>query len=156
MKTTLLMTAAAFLGLSAYAEDTTTCTKTTTQGCPNGCCCAPNVMPDGKIQACNTEWLNVDTVQIDAANGDPIAQYTVAYLTSDGSDTPMKDDPAISQKMSAQAMTNLKKAADSGHAGACMALAHMYQKGCCGCEKNTEMSQKYMKMAQDCQDKSSH
>ncbi len=150
MNHTLFMTAVAFLGFNAYADTTKPCTMDSKAPCPTPCC-APNVAADGKIQACNTEWLNIDTVTLEAANGNPIAQYTIAYLTSDGADTPMKDDPAVSKEMASKAKAGLEKAAADGHKGACMALAHMHATGCGGGEKNPEMAKKYATMAQKCE-----
>ncbi len=147
--TSYLTAAIAMLGFNAFADcgadHSQAPTTTAALQCPAGTCSKPMVAADGKISAADAEWLNIDTLTVEAANGDPIAQYTVAYLTSDGQDSPMKDDPAISKEMAAKAKPALEKAAAAGHKGACMALAHMHMQA-----KNPEHAQKYIKMAQEC------
>lgn len=96
--------------------------------------------------ACGDEecWLDVETITVEAANGDPIAQYTVAYLTETG-DSPSEEKTAQAHEWYAKSLPGLEKAAAEGSATACRALAHMYAEGK-GVEKNPEMAAKYKKM----------
>ncbi len=105
-------------------------------------------MSDDKVQACGQEWLNIDTVTLEAANGNPLAQYTIAYLTDTGTPT-TKANPDMAKKMYSHALPKLTAAADSGHVGACRALSQIYAQGR-GVEKNPEMAAKYAQMAKEC------
>ncbi|MFI3243731.1 MAG: hypothetical protein R3Y56_05725 [Akkermansia sp.] len=154
MKTTTFMATIALLGMQAFAvADTTTPTTSPSDSkCPATCCtpdqsCCPTMSPDGKVQSFGQEWLNLETVTIEAANGDPIAQYTLAYLTDTGNQVPQDKEKAA--QMYASAKPGLEKAAQAGHAAACQALAHMCATGT-GCDKDPEQAKKYAKMAKDC------
>jgi len=85
---------------------------------------------------------------MEAANGDPIAQYTIAYLTDQGNCN-IPQDTAKAHSMYKDSIPALKKAAMAGNANACMALSCMYKDGK-GVDMNKEMSMKYAKMAKDC------
>ncbi len=154
MKTTAFIATVALLGMQAFAAtDSTTPTTTPSDSkCPTACCtpdqtCCPTTTPQGAVQGFGQEWLNIDTVTLEAANGDPIAQYTLAYLTDTGNQVPQDKEKAAD--MYAKAKPALEKAAKAGHAGACQALAHMCATGS-GCEKNAEKAAMYSKMAKDC------
>ncbi len=141
MKTKVFITAITLLGLQAFAE-----TPTTTAACP-ACCPPPSATDSGAIQGYGQEWLNIDTVTLEAANGDPIAQYTLAYLTDTGTQTPQDKDKAAA--MYAAAKPGLEKAAKDGNSAACHALSHMCKMGN-GCAKDPEKAKMYADMATKC------
>lgn len=148
MKKIALTTAAMLLGLVnlAQADDTAPATKPATACCSKDKCCgkAPCCKTDKGITCGEQAWLDIETVTLEAANGDPIAQYTVAYLTETGDDNAAPDTEKANEWY-AKALPGLEKAAAEGHPTACRALAHMYAEGK-GVEKNPEMAEKYMKM----------
>ena len=148
MKKIALTTAAMLLGLVnlAQADDTAPATKPATTCCSKDKCCgkAPCCKTDKGITCGEQAWLDIETVTLEAANGDPIAQYTVAYLTETGDDNAAPDTEKANEWY-AKALPGLEKAAAEGHPTACRALAHMYAEGK-GVEKNPEMAEKYMKM----------
>ncbi|MGN0869335.1 MAG: tetratricopeptide repeat protein [Akkermansia sp.] len=83
-------------------------------------CC---IKPD-----CGCEWLNIETVTLAAENGDPLAQYTIAWLSDTGSaDTPK--DEAKANEYYAKAAPGLEKAAKEGCEHAARALSRMYAEG---------------------------
>lgn len=145
-KITITM-AAALLSLAAYAQDTTAtpAAKADSAACNGGSCPAKacKAMP-------HAAWLNIETITAEAANGDPIAQYTIAYLTDEGINTPK--DSAKAHEMYKTALPTLEKAAADGHAGACRALAHMYNMGK-GVEKDAAKAKQYWEMCKKCGDK---
>lgn len=148
-KITITM-AAALMSLAAYAQDTTatpaaTPTAADSAPCDGGTCSvkAGKAMP-------HAAWLNVETITAEAANGDPIAQYTIAYLTDEGINTPQ--DSAKAADMYKTALPSLEKAAADGHAGACRALSHMYAMGK-GVEKDAAKAKEYWNMCKKCGDK---
>ncbi len=154
MKTTAFIATVTLLGMQAFASaDTTTPTSTPSDTkCPTTCCtpdqtCCPTTTPQGSVQSFGQEWLNVETITLEAANGDPIAQYTLAYLTDTGNQVPQDKDKAA--EMYAAAKPGLEKAAHAGNAAACHALAHMCATGS-GCDKDPEQAAKYTQMAKDC------
>lgn len=145
MKTIAIATAVALSGFAAMgAEDTNntaaktnsaTCTPTAAEKCCNG----------KKAAGCNdTAWVDVETITIEAANGDPIAQYAIAYITDTGAGDTEKD-PEKAKEMYTNALPGLEKAAANGDPRACRALAHMYAEGK-GVEKNEEKAKEYMEM----------
>ncbi len=147
MKTTGIITAIVLLTMGAMADDHAK--HEMTQAMKD---CMPCATPDGVVQACGQEWLDIDTLTIEAANGDPIAQYTIAYLTDDGSDMPAKDCAETSASMYKAALPKLHAEAKAGNGAACLALAHMYHTGS-GVEKNPEMAKKFIAMAHAAKDK---
>lgn len=96
----------------------------------------------------SADWLNVETITLAAANGDPLAQYTLAWLTETGT-TATPADPAAADKMYAAAVPGLQKAADKGHRAACMALASMYARGK-GVTADAEKAADYAEKAHGC------
>ena len=151
MKKIALTTAAVLLGLVNMAQADESATKPAASDCKTTCCQNPcdDKCKDG---ACGPQaWLDIETVTLEAANGDPIAQYTVAYLTEVGNDNAAPDSEKANEWY-AKALPGLQKAADEGHPGACRALARMYAEGK-GVEKNPEMAEKYMKMYKECCEK---
>lgn len=154
MKTTTFIASVAFLGLQAFAladtTPTTSPTSTSTNPCCSDCgteCPPPTMTPQGSVQSCGQEWLNVETITLEAANGNPIAQYTLAYLTDTG--TQMPQDSAKAADMYAAARPGLEKAAAAGDPAACRALAHMCMTGK-GCEKDPKKAKEYMKKCKAC------
>lgn len=93
-------------------------------------------------------WLNVETVTIAAQNGDPLAQYTVAWLTETGQGG-MEADAQKANELYAMALPGLKAAAEGGSADACLALATMYAMGK-GVEANADMAATYAAHAGKC------
>lgn len=145
MKNIAFTLALAILGLPAMADTT----NTTAPTCPCGDSCdSPCCSKTAKgIQCGNTQWLNIDTVTLAAANGDPLAQYTIAYLTDTGTDTPQDTEKA--KDMYSKARPGLEKAAEAGDPRACKALAHMYTEGK-GVDKDHAKAKEYMKMCKKC------
>ena len=151
MKKFALTTTAVLLGCASLslADDSAPAKNKPAESCctQDGSCkpCKPPCSMDGnKVKCGDTAWLDIETVTIEAANGDPLAQYTVAYLTETGNDNTPPDAEKAKEWYS-KSIPGLEKAAAEGHAGACRALAHMYEEGK-GVEKNPEMAAKYMKM----------
>lgn len=107
---------------------------------PSDCSKTPCCKSDKGISCDKECWLNIDTITVEAANGDPIAQYTLAYLTDEGIDTPK--DPEKAKEMYKKALPGLTAAADKGHPTACRALSHMYAHGK-GVEKDINKSERY-------------
>lgn len=150
MKKFALKTAAVLLGLAPFAladatPDTATPAPAATNCCTrDGSCKSPCSKDDKGIRCGMQEWLDIETVTIEAANGDPIAQYTVAYLTeTDGE--PSDTDKEKAREWYTKSVPGLEKAAAEGHPYACLALAHMYAQGK-GVDKNPEKAAEYMKM----------
>lgn len=146
MKTFALITTMAMMGLQVFAADEAN--NATTMDCST----APTCTKTQKgIQCCGDVWLNIDTVTLEAANGNPLAQFTIAYLTDNGVDIPQDTDKAAD--MYAKALPGLTKAAEAGHPGACKALAHMYREGK-GVDKDSAMADKYDALCkQNCKNK---
>lgn len=144
MKTNAIITAMAlssFLAMGATDDTTTTGGQDAT---------APSITcnMDGSGASCDeTYWLNVDTMTLAAANGDPIAQYAIAYITENGVNG-TKKDPEKAQAMYAHALPGLMKAAKEGNPTACRALAHMYEHGK-GVDKDEEKAQQFMDSCKD-------
>ncbi len=144
MKTFAIATAVALSGFAAMGADNTSATPassdtTLNNNKPASCCKA------GKDAQCNDcAWVDVETITIEAANGDPIAQYAIAYITDNGMGDTAKD-PEKAQGMYSAALPGLEKAAADGNAHAARALAHMYSEGK-GVEKNPEKAKEYMEM----------
>ena len=152
MKKFAFTTTAVLCALTQWAAaaeaDTATPAAPAANCCTEDGSCAPCKSPctktDKGIQCGEQAWLDIETVTIEAENGDPIAQYTVAYLLEEPEpDTPA--DAAKAQEWYAKSLPGLEKAAEEGHPAACRALAHMYAEGK-GVEKNPEMAAKYQKM----------
>lgn len=140
------MTAVALSGLYAAsgADSTTTTTTpadstTPTISCQNG--------GKGNVSCDGTYWLNIDTATLAAANGDPIAQYAVAYITENGINGTPKD-PERAQGLYSQALPGLTSAANDGNPTACRALAHMYAHGK-GVDKDEQKSREFMQKCKE-------
>lgn len=147
MKTIALMTAVALGGLVAMGADTTS-TMTTGDTTTPGITC----QKDGKGVSCDgTYWIDVDTLTLAAANGDPIAQYAVAYITENGINGTPKD-PEKARELYTHALPGLKDAASEGNPTACRALAHMYAHGK-GVDKDEAKSRDFMQKCKDATDK---
>lgn len=143
-KITITM-AAALLGLTAYAQENTAATETAATAAAKDSCC-PAAMAMGMTpEKCET--LNIETVTALASNGDPIAQFTLAYMTDGGINT--TQDTAKAAEMYKNLVPTLTDAAAKGHAGACCALAHMYKEGK-GVEKDAAKAAEYMGKYKEC------
>lgn len=145
------MTVVAAMGTLAFAADTATDLSMNATPAPDAATAvAPATMtpPAGAKDCGMLGWLNIDTITVDAANGDPVAQFTVAYLTDNGL-ADMPQDTAKARDLFAAALPGLEKAADEGNAHACRALAHMYKHGK-GVEKNDEKAAQYKAMCDKC------
>lgn len=144
MKKIALTTTVVLLSLVNLAQADDIANAPAPADCCKKCCTKPcdksTPAEDSKPQ----EWLNIETVTLEAANGDPIAQYTVAYLTETGNDK-TAPDAEKAKEWYTKSLPGLEKAAAEGHPAACRALAHMYAEGK-GVEKNPEKAEKYMKM----------
>lgn len=150
MKTIALMTAVALGAFYAAGAETTTTSPTTT-----GDATTPTIscQKDGKgsVSCDGTYWLNIDTVTLAAANGDPIAQYAIAYITENGINGTPKD-PDKAEGLYSQALPGLTSAANSGNPAACRALAHMYAHGK-GVDKDEQKSREFMQKCKENSDK---
>lgn len=148
MKTIALMTAVALGGMLAMGADDDATALSTKDATTPGITC----QKDGQGVTCDgTYWINVDTMTLAAANGDPIAQYAIAYITENGINGTPKD-PVKAQALYSQALPGLKEAADDGNPTACRALAHMYAHGK-GVKRDEEKSRDFMEMCKDAQEK---
>ena len=141
------MTAVA-LGGFAFGADTDTTTTTTT---PTNDTTTPGITCQnggkGSVSCDGTYWLNIDTVTLAAANGDPIAQYAIAYITENGINGTPKD-PEKAQSLYSQALPGLTSAANDGNPTACRALAHMYAHGK-GVDKDEQKSRAFMQKCKE-------
>ncbi|MCQ2364783.1 MAG: hypothetical protein MJ051_04435 [Akkermansia sp.] len=150
MKMTTIMTVVAAMSTLAFAAEATdttlpaTDTAATMQPATEG-----TVVRTVTTRDCGMlGQLNIDTVTVEAANGDPVAQFTMAYLTDNGlADMPQDADKA--RDMYAAALPGLEKAAEAGNAHACRALAHMYEHGK-GVEKDADKAAHYKAMCEKC------
>lgn len=125
MKKIILMTALAFSSLTAMGATNATTTSGNVDATTPDITCKN----DGSGVSCDeTYWINVDTMTLAAANGDPIAQYAIAYITENGLNGVSKD-PEKANALYEHALPGLKKASDDGNPTACRALAHMYTHG---------------------------
>ncbi len=147
MKNIALMSAMALLAIPAMAETSTPASADAKTCCDKPACPSCCSSSDKGVKCGQQEWLNVETVTIEAANGDPLAQYTVAWLSDTGKGMPQ--DSAKATEMYGKSLPGLEKAAADGNACACLALAHMYAEGK-GVEKNDDMAKKYMDMYKHC------
>ena len=149
MKTIALMTAVALGGfcsaIGAETDTTTTTTPTTRDTTTPGISCQ-NEGKDG-VSCDGTYWLNLDTVTLAAANGDPIAQYAIAYITENGINGTPKD-PQKARDLYTQALPGLTSAANDGNPTACRALAHMYAHGK-GVDKDEQKSREFMQKCKE-------
>ena len=145
MKKFAITTAAVLLGLAPWAQADEPA-KTETPACK--CCCknsnckSPCAKTDKGIQCGEQAWLDIETVTLEAANGDPIAQYTIAWLTDNGTNN-VPQDPEKAKEMYTKAVPGLEKAAADGDASACCALANMYANGK-GVEKDEAKAKEMM------------
>ena len=136
MKKTALISAIMLSGTAAYSAETP---AETTQAAEPAACCPQTTVN----QQCGDEcWLDIETITVEAANGNPIAQYVIAWVTDNG----LNNEPADPEKakaMYAEALPGLEKAAAEGDPSACCALAKMYATGK-GVEKNPEKAKELM------------
>ncbi len=159
MKKFAFATTAVLFGLAQWtsAADSATDKTPTCPGKQPCCCqsgkeCPPPCTQSDKDNKCGEEaWLDVETVTVEAENGNPIAQYTVAYLIETAPDA-TAEHAEKSKEWYNKALPGLEKAAAEGHPAACLALARMYADGK-GVEKNPEMAEKYKKMYKELCDK---
>lgn len=147
MKTIALMTAVALSSLAAIGAES----KSTPAQADNAAA-AKTACTDNQNSACCGECeVDVETITLLAENGDPIAQYTIAWITDNGTpSTPAAPEKA--QGMYAKALPGLEKAAKEGDPKACYALAHMYAQGK-GVAKDPEKAKSLMKWCKECCDR---
>ncbi len=139
MKTIALISAVTLGSMAAFSAETTENTTPASEATPTVAAC--EVTEEG-IQCGENCWANVETITLLAANGDPIAQYAIAWITENGtSDT--EADPAKANEMYSHALPGLEKAAREGNPTACRVLAHMYATGR-GVEKDPAKAQEVM------------
>lgn len=157
MKTKTLMTMVALLGMSPiFAQDAkpagdAPCPAGEPKACAVKSCDAKPC--DGKPcppPCCPMEELTIETITLAAANGDPIAQYMLAYMTETGQGVPQ--DATKASEMYAAAVPNLQKAADAGNPRACRTLARAYAEGK-GVTPDPVKAEAYMKKAKECKQK---
>lgn len=140
MKNIVCTIAMAMCGFAAVAADEPATTAATTEPAMPTAQCSP--CPKG-LQCDGTAWVDVETLTIEAANGDPIAQYAIAYITDNGTgDTPK--DPEKARQLYKDALPGLQKAAEKGHPVACRALSRMYAEGK-GVDKDDAKAAEYLK-----------
>lgn len=120
MKTITLLTLTAALGVSVAFAETESDTKS---GVPS------SVVKDGTptYQYGDNEWADVETITVQAANGDPIAQYVIAWILDEGAGVPQ--DTKAADTWYKKAAPGLKEKADKGDKAACRALSTMYKNG---------------------------
>ncbi len=150
MKNIAFMSVMALLAIPAMAESSTMPTNNEAKACNKGKCKSCCSTSEKGVSCGQQEWLNVETVTLEAANGDPLAQYTVAWLSDTGKGMPQDSQKAT--EMYGKSLPGLQKAAEAGNPCACLALAHMYSEGK-GVEKNEETAKKYMEMYKHCKEK---
>ena len=139
MKKTALISAIMLSGTAAYSAETP---AETTQAAEPAACC-PQTADN---QQCGDEcWLDIETITVEAANGNPIAQYVIAWITDNGLNN-QPADPEKAKGMYTEALPGLEKAAAEGDPAACCALAKMYATGK-GVEKNPEKAKELMEHA---------
>lgn len=145
MKTIAIATAVALSGLAAMGAEATSNTPASKDGTWNAAKPAENCCNTNQCDTCgDTAWVDIETITLEAANGDPIAQYAIAYITDTGAGDTEKD-PEKAKEMYSNALPGLEKAAAEGNPRACRALAHMYAEGK-GVEKNEAKAKEYMEM----------
>jgi len=141
MKTFALISMVALSGFVAAGAEATPA-KTDAACCTNG----------ANAAKCDDQcWLDIETITVEAANGDPIAQYAIAWITDSGINNTPKD-PEKAKEMYTKALPGLEKAAKEGNPTACYALANMYANGK-GVEKNPEKAKEIMAHCKDCMKK---
>ena len=139
MKKTALISAIMLSGTAAYSAETPA--DTTTPAPAPDCC----TQAADNQQCCDECWLDVETITVEAANGNPIAQYVIAWITDNGLNN-QPADPEKAKGMYTEALPGLEKAAAEGDPAACCALAKMYATGK-GVEKNPEKAKELMEHA---------
>lgn len=151
MKMTSIMTIVAAMAAPVFAADSAAELSMTTPATDTATVVttATTVPPPAGTKDCGMlGWLHVDTITAEAANGDPVAQFTVAYLTDNGL-ADMPQDTGKAAGLYAAALPGLEKAADEGNAHACRALAHMYEHGK-GVDKDPAKAAHYKAMCEKC------
>lgn len=147
MKTITLMTAVVLSSFAATGAETTPAPAQADNSANTSPACTANLNPT----CCDECEVDIETITLLAENGDPIAQYTIAWIADNGTpDTPAAPEKA--QEMYAKALPGLEKAAKKGDPKACYALAHMYMEGK-GVAKDPEKAKAIMKWCKDCCDK---
>lgn len=140
MKKFALLSIVALSGTAAFGADETPAAPEKDNQAKT-CCTADN------NDCCDECWLDVETITVEAANGDPIAQYTIAWLTDTGMNN-VPQDPEKAKEMYSKAVPGLEKAAADGDASACCALANMYATGK-GVDKDEAKAKEMMKRCKE-------
>ena len=147
MKTITLMSALALSSFVATGTEATPAPAQADNSATTTPACTDNMSP----ACCDECDIDIETITLLAENGDPIAQYTIAWITDNGTpSTPAAPEKA--QEMYAKALPGLEKAAKDGDPKACNALAHMYTEGK-GVAKDPEKARAIMKWCKGCCDK---
>lgn len=123
MKTYTLISVLTLGAGAAFCAESTECKV----NCEKPACCEQQ-QADNNAPCEEVYELDMETITIEAANGDPIAQYTIAWLTDTGMNNEPQDS-AKAEEMYTKALPGLEKAAAEGDASACCALAKMYATG---------------------------
>ena len=142
MKTYTLISMFTLGATAAFCAETTECKA----NCEKSACCEQQ-QADNNPPCDEVYDLDMETITIEAANGDPIAQYTIAWLTDTGMNN-VQQDSAKAEEMYAKALPGLEKAAADGDASACCALAKMYATGK-GVKKDEAKAKEMMKRCRE-------
>lgn len=143
MKKFALLSMVVLGSTAAFGAENNENRQTTTS--ESACCnkaCAEQQKDCGELYE-----LDVETITVEAANGDPIAQYTIAWLTDTGMSSVPKD-PEKAKEMYAKAVPGLEKAAAAGDVSACCALANMYANGK-GVQKDEAKAKEWMQRCKE-------
>ncbi|MBQ3524737.1 MAG: sel1 repeat family protein [Akkermansia sp.] len=141
MKKIALTSVVMLSGAAAFSAEAPADNQTKPANCPAACC----EQAKGGDDNCDC-WVDMETITIEAANGNPIAQYVIAWVTENGTDE-TSADPDKAKEMYTKALPGLEKAAEAGDPAACCALAKMYADGK-GVEKNPEKAKELMERCQ--------
>lgn len=148
MKKIALTIAMTFGALTAFAQEAAgtsdNADTNTPEALPTAQCkpCPKGMQCDG------TAWVDIEAITIEAENGDPIAQYAIAYITDNGLGGTTKD-PEKADGLYKKALPGLQKAAEKGHPIACRALCRMYAEGK-GVDKDAAKAEQFMKQCKEC------
>lgn len=146
MKKIALITVVALSSSAAICAETQPTENTENASAPATPCC------DSSQSNCPEQCtVDMETITVLADNGDPIAQYTIAWIADNGT-TATPADPEKAKEMYAKALPGLEKAAKEGDPKACCALAHMYAEGK-GVEKDPDKAKALLKWCKECCDK---
>lgn len=139
--TTLVLAAAAWLSAADEQQQNQKPNPAAVHAAPSAA-----ALSDATGEYPAADWLNVETVTLAAANGDPLAQLTPARLTEKGTSN-MPAGREAAARLYAAALPGLQRAADRGNRGACMVPAAMYAHGK-GVEADVKKAARYASKVQ--------